>query len=175
MSIRGNAWRRTWTGRSGRWMSSPSLKRRWRAMVCHRICAVTTGRSSSPTDLGLAARQECEDDLITPGSLWENAYIESFHDKLRDECLNREMSGSLQEARVVIEQWQNSTNELSSNWGHVTPFSVKRNARYLSKDARKPKTGVVIVICRIIILTCRDYASERGQEIGTCCGFFWDV
>jgi transposase InsO family protein len=28
----------------------------------------------------------------TSGSPWENAYIEGFHDKLRDECLNR--SGS---------------------------------------------------------------------------------
>ena len=43
---------------------------------------------------------------ITPGSPWENAYIESFHDKLRDECLNREIFGSLKEARVVIEQWR---------------------------------------------------------------------
>ena len=41
---------------------------------------------------------------ITPGSPWENAYIESFHDKLRDECLNREIFGNLLEARVVIEQ-----------------------------------------------------------------------
>ena len=43
---------------------------------------------------------------ITPGSPWENACIESFHDKLRDECLNREIVGSLKEARVVIEQWR---------------------------------------------------------------------
>ncbi|MGA3282935.1 MAG: integrase core domain-containing protein, partial [Verrucomicrobiota bacterium] len=43
---------------------------------------------------------------ITPGAPWENAYIESFHDKLRDECLNREIFGSLWEARVVIEQWR---------------------------------------------------------------------
>ena len=41
---------------------------------------------------------------ITSGSPWENASIESFHDKLRDECLNREISSSLWEARVVIEQ-----------------------------------------------------------------------
>jgi len=43
---------------------------------------------------------------ITPGAPWENPYIESFHDKLRDECLNREIFGSLWEARVVIEQWR---------------------------------------------------------------------
>ncbi|MBK8094459.1 MAG: transposase, partial [Verrucomicrobiaceae bacterium] len=48
---------------------------------------------------------------IKPGSPWENAYIESFHDKLRDECLNREVFGSLAEARVVIEQWRREYNE----------------------------------------------------------------
>lgn len=40
---------------------------------------------------------------IKPGSPWENACIESFHDQLRDECLNREVFGSLAEALVVIE------------------------------------------------------------------------
>jgi putative transposase len=34
------------------------------------------------------------------------AYIESFHDKLRDECLNREIFSSLLEARLVLEQWR---------------------------------------------------------------------
>ena len=39
---------------------------------------------------------------IKPGSPWENGYIESFHDKLRDECLNREMFSTLTEASVII-------------------------------------------------------------------------
>jgi transposase InsO family protein len=43
---------------------------------------------------------------IKPGSPWENGRIESFHDKLRDELPNREVFGSLLEARVVIEQWR---------------------------------------------------------------------
>jgi len=34
---------------------------------------------------------------IEPGAPWENGHIESFHDKLRDECLNREIFGSLLE------------------------------------------------------------------------------
>ena len=29
--------------------------------------------------------------LIEPGHPWENPYVESFHGKLRDECLNREV------------------------------------------------------------------------------------
>ena len=41
---------------------------------------------------------------IKPGSPWENGHIESFHDKLRDECLNRELFGSLLEAQIILEQ-----------------------------------------------------------------------
>ena len=60
---------------------------------------------------------------ITPGSPWENAYIESFHDKLRDECMNREIFGSLWEARVVIEQWHLYYNaeRPHSSLGYRTP------------------------------------------------------
>ncbi len=60
---------------------------------------------------------------ITPGSPWENAYIESFHDKLRDECLNREIFSSLWEARVVIEQWRLHYNaeRPHSSLGYQTP------------------------------------------------------
>lgn len=60
---------------------------------------------------------------ITPGSPWENAYIESFHDKLRDECLNREIFGSLWEARVVIEQWRlyYNSERPHSSLGYQTP------------------------------------------------------
>lgn len=60
---------------------------------------------------------------ITPGSPWENAYIESFHDKLRDECLNRELFGSLLEARIIIEQWRVEYNGLRphSALGYRTP------------------------------------------------------
>jgi transposase InsO family protein len=60
---------------------------------------------------------------ITPGSPWENAYIESFHDKLRDECLNREIFGSLMEARVVLEQWRLEYNgwRPHSALGYQTP------------------------------------------------------
>jgi hypothetical protein len=48
---------------------------------------------------------------IKPRSPWENAYIEPFHDKLRDECLDREVFGSQAETRVVIEQWRLEYNE----------------------------------------------------------------
>lgn len=44
--------------------------------------------------------------FIPPGQPWKNGFIESFHDKFRDECLQREWFQSLLEAQVVIETWR---------------------------------------------------------------------
>ena len=43
----------------------------------------------------------CHSLFISPGSPWENGYIESFFDKLRDECLNREVFRNGQEVQVI--------------------------------------------------------------------------
>ena len=43
---------------------------------------------------------------IDPGSPWQNGYIESFHSRFRDECLDREVLLNLREARVVIKDWR---------------------------------------------------------------------
>lgn len=48
---------------------------------------------------------------LEPGSPWENGYVECFHDKLHDECLNRELFGSLAEARTILESWRVEYNE----------------------------------------------------------------
>jgi transposase InsO family protein len=60
---------------------------------------------------------------ITPGSPWENGHIESFHDKLRDEFLNREVFGSLLEAKVLTEQHRFEYNQdrPHSSLGYKTP------------------------------------------------------
>ncbi len=44
--------------------------------------------------------------FIEPGSPWQNAYVESFNGRVRDECLNIEEFGSLIEAQAVIEVWR---------------------------------------------------------------------
>jgi putative transposase len=43
---------------------------------------------------------------IAPGSPWENAYIESFNSRLRDELLNTEVFGNLREAQVLVEDYR---------------------------------------------------------------------
>ncbi|MBI1370439.1 MAG: transposase [Planctomycetes bacterium] len=47
---------------------------------------------------------------IHKGSPWENAYIESFNGKLRDELLNGELFLSLDEARCVLDEWRMDYN-----------------------------------------------------------------
>ena len=49
---------------------------------------------------------------IEPGSPWENGYIESFNGKLRDELLDREIFTTLEEARILIEQWRREYNQV---------------------------------------------------------------
>ncbi|GAB5560599.1 MAG: hypothetical protein SynsKO_22460 [Synoicihabitans sp.] len=86
--------------------------------------------------------ERVETIYIKPGAPWENPYIESFHDKLRDECLNRELFGSLEEARFIIEQWREEYNELRphSSLGYKTPgeFALSPQAGLRSDFALPP-------------------------------------
>ncbi len=50
--------------------------------------------------------------VIEPGSPWENGYIESFSNKLRDELLNGEVFTTLIEAKIIIEQWRREYNQV---------------------------------------------------------------
>jgi transposase InsO family protein len=49
--------------------------------------------------------------LIEPGKPNQNAYIESFNGRLRDECLNEHWFPSLLHARAEIESWRREYNE----------------------------------------------------------------
>ena len=78
--------------------------------------------------------QEIKTLYIKPGSPWENGHIESFHDKLRDECLNRELFGDLREARVILESWRVEYNERRphSALGYRTPneYAYRKTNRF---------------------------------------------
>jgi putative transposase len=43
---------------------------------------------------------------IAPGKPTQNAFIESFNGKFRDECLNENDFATLTEARSIIEAWR---------------------------------------------------------------------
>ncbi len=55
-------------------------------------------------------KQGIKTHYITPGSPWENGHIESFHDKLRDEFLNRGIFYTLKEAAILLEDWRKEYN-----------------------------------------------------------------
>lgn len=61
--------------------------------------------------------------FITPGKPTENGYIESFHGKFRDECLNQHWFLSLADARQTIEGWRQDYNQVRphSALGYCTP------------------------------------------------------
>ena len=60
---------------------------------------------------------------IAPGKPTQNAFIESFNGKLRDECLNETLFSSLAEARETLEAWQEDYNRYRphSALGNMTP------------------------------------------------------
>jgi transposase InsO family protein len=60
---------------------------------------------------------------IDPGSPWQNGFVESFHGRFRDECLNREQLWTLTEARVVVGDFRNKYNQIRphSRLGYESP------------------------------------------------------
>jgi len=69
--------------------------------------------------------------LIQPGKPTQNAFIESFNGKFRDECLNEHWFHSLRHARMVIRQWRTDYNEYRphSMLGYRTPAEMAKLLR----------------------------------------------
>jgi putative transposase len=61
--------------------------------------------------------------FIHPGNPVQNAHIESFNGRLRDECLNVHQFVSLEDARQKIEAWRLDYNQHRphGSLGHLTP------------------------------------------------------
>lgn len=61
--------------------------------------------------------------FIQPGKPTQNAFIESFNGKFRDECLNVHWFSDLNDARIKIEDWRNEFNNERphSSLGNLTP------------------------------------------------------
>jgi putative transposase len=74
--------------------------------------------------------------FIVPGKPEQNAYVESFNGKFRDECLNEHWFGDLKEAREKIETWRLDYNQRRphSALGYRTPeeFAAQIAARRAS-------------------------------------------
>lgn len=116
------------------------------ARILDRICAQrghpTIIRSDNGKEftgramLTWAHRNNVALRLIQPGKPTQNAYIESFNGRLRDECLNEHWFASLLHAKVEIERWRREYNEERPKPGlkGLTP------AAYAKQLAAKPAT-----------------------------------
>ena len=86
-----------------------------------------------------AYRRSVQLDFIRPGKPVENAFIESFNGRLRDECLNVHQFNSLTEAQHIIEAWRLDYNQRRphSSLGHLTPseFVGQRQALQTAEEA----------------------------------------
>ncbi len=67
--------------------------------------------------------RRCHTLYITPGSPWENPFIESFNGTFRADCLDRWVFADGREAQEVIEQWRLEYNHRRphSSLGYLTP------------------------------------------------------
>ena len=107
--------------------------------ACCAICrlrgrpAITFNRASFPTCYGVQftsnAILKFVDDrkfdwhYIAPGKPTQNAFIESFNGRLRDELLNETLVPSLHHARVTLVAWRKdyNTERPHSRFGWQTP------------------------------------------------------
>jgi putative transposase len=82
---------------------------------------------NGPELISQALQQFCAGKVglsyIPPGTPWNNAYIESFNNRLRRECLNRNHWTNLLEARVIIGDFkhEHNTGHRHSALGYLTP------------------------------------------------------
>ena len=65
---------------------------------------------------------------IAPGKPTENAFIESFNGRLRDECLNEEVFDNLAHARHILARWRHDYNHERphSSLSGLTPAQARR-------------------------------------------------
>jgi transposase InsO family protein len=92
---------------------------------------------NGPELVSQALQRFCENKVgmsyIPPGTPWNNGYIESFNNRLRKECLNRNHWTTLFEARVVIGDFKHEHNHRHrrhSALGYRTPAEYAAACRH---------------------------------------------
>ena len=78
--------------------------------------------------------------FIRPGKPVENAFVESFNGRFRDECLNEHWFTSLADARQIIESWRCDYNQTRphSSLGGLTPAEFAAVHSQAELDTQSP-------------------------------------
>lgn len=77
----------------------------------------------------IGSKPGLEHEFIAPGKPIQNAYIESFNSRLRDECLNENVFVDLDDARAKIAAWVTEYHTIRphSSLGMKTPEEFERS------------------------------------------------
>jgi len=100
-----------------------------------RTARVPSRRQRTRVHLGdagrWAARHSVKLDFIQPGKPTQNAHVESFNGRFRDECLSEDRFPTLARARLEIECWRVdcNTQRPHSALGYLTPKTFADKAR----------------------------------------------
>ncbi len=91
-----------------------------------------------------AYRRGVQLEFIRPGRPIENAFIESFNGRLRDECLNDELFFSINDARRKLEAWRSDYNNHRphSSLGDMSPSEYARALNQEAASGPKLKLGL---------------------------------
>jgi putative transposase len=83
-------------------------------------------------------------EFIRPGKPVDNAYIESFHSRFRDECLNERWFWDLPDAQRQIEAWRQDYNEVRPHESlqHRTPKEFAEAFTHLGVTAALPTSNL---------------------------------
>ena len=102
---------------------------------------------------------------IAPGKPQQNAFIESFNGKLRDELLNESLFTSLGQARSLLGAWKHdyNHNRPHSKLGWLTPIEFAKSA----VPAKAMATGATIldVYAPMDIATQAQQGNNEGQSL----------
>ena len=83
---------------------------------------------------------------IAPGKPTQNAFIESFNGRLRDELLNETLFRSLPHARVALESWRRDYNQSRPHsglgWQSPAEFAANLAAPSAQRDATLTLSGL---------------------------------
>ena len=115
--------------------------------VMERMAKPVTVVSDNGTELTSSAilkwsqERRVEWHYTAPGKPTQNAFVESFNGRLRDECLNETLFTSLAQVRAVLAAWRNDYNA-------VRPHSILggRTPAEAAKQALSGHAPIVLVI-----------------------------
>ena len=124
-------------------LPSPRVVRELDAIVASRgrpaMCVSDNGTElTSQAILRWSQEMQVEWHYIAPGKPQQNAFVESFFGRLRDECLNETLFTSLAHAREVLSIWKDDYNTVRphSGLGNLSPAAYAKRS-----DPRTQRDG----------------------------------